>query len=90
MPKTKLCEHVQELKNPKCDRAYRAIVAQKLAYKGLLKKDAYGLLGMCKSTYEMRQRNPETMTVAELRRMARVLEFTAEDVCQLLDIKLKS
>lgn len=88
MPKTKYAEYVKQLKCPAVNQEFRAVISKRIAYMGIKKKDLYPMLNMSKSTFEARQRKPETVTLKELRTMAKELDFSAADLCGIVGIGL--
>ena len=92
MPKTKLDEHVKRLKDPfkQQDDEVRAILAKRLAYKGVKTSDtAHANFLEFKNigTYRNKKASPGGLTLGELRRIVRILDLTSEEVGKMMGCK---
>ena len=72
MPDTKLARAVRDAKDPPADRALRAAVAAGMAETGLTGERLAARMKFSQDTLTRRLKQPEKLTLAELRKLRRI------------------
>ena len=73
-------------RTPTPDDRFRAALAENAALLHISPQEAIERMGVPKTTYYKRRRVPETLTLGELRRIAKEFRFSGRQLCAIVGV----